>query len=40
MEMADHLAADGYMEAGYQYVNIDVREARAMVSPIPRRLYY
>lgn len=33
MEMADHLASDGYKDAGYQYVNIDVREAQPMVSP-------
>ncbi len=24
MTMADHLAADGFKDAGYQYVNIDV----------------
>lgn len=25
--MADHLAADGFREAGYQYINIDVSPA-------------
>ena len=24
MQMADHMAADGFRDAGYQYVNIDV----------------
>ena len=24
MEMADHMAEDGFKEAGYQYVSIDV----------------
>ena len=24
MTMADHLAADGFKDAGYQYINIDV----------------
>lgn len=25
MTMADHMAADGFKDVGYQYVNIDVR---------------
>ena len=30
MQMADHLAADGFKELGYEFINIDVRE-RAVV---------
>lgn len=26
MAMADHMAADGFKDAGYQYINIDVNE--------------
>ena len=26
MSMADHLAADGFKDAGYEFVNIDVSE--------------
>lgn len=25
MQMADHMADDGYKDAGYEYINIDVR---------------
>lgn len=26
MQMADHLAADGFKDVGYQFINIDVSE--------------
>ncbi len=25
MDMADHMVQDGFLDAGYEYVNIDVR---------------
>lgn len=42
MSMADHLAADGFRDAGYQYVNIDVslRNFHAVLDTVePRALW-
>ena len=30
MSMADHLAADGFKDVGYQYINIDVSQDTAV----------
>ena len=33
MDMIDHMAADGYKDAGYFTVNIDVNTREACVAP-------
>ena len=35
MAMADHMAADGYRDAGYQYVSIDVSSCLTMIYILP-----
>ena len=39
MQMADHLAADGFKDMGYQYVNIDVHSHLSLTSIVINVIY-